>query len=69
MMIIARLVENFDIARLVQKAGGCQELECPICLEEMRPPVIVIITYMIVLIILFILITLILIDGDASSSS
>ena len=55
MMIIARLVENFDIARLVQKAGGCQELECPICLEEMRPPVIVIITYMIVLIILFIL--------------
>ena len=42
-MIIGRLVENFDIARLVQKAGGCQELECPICLEEMRPPVIVIV--------------------------
>ena len=34
-----RLVENFDIARLVQRAGGCQELECPVCLEEMRPPV------------------------------
>ena len=48
MMIIARLVENFDIARLVQKAGGCQELECPICLEEMRPPVIVIIIFIIV---------------------
>ena len=47
-MIIARLVENFDIARLVQKAGGCQELECPICLEEMRPPVTVIILYIII---------------------
>ena len=66
MMIIARLVENFDIARLVQKAGGCQELECPICLEEMRPPVIVIITYMIVLTNLFILTILILFDEDAS---
>ena len=65
-MIIARLVENFDIARLVQKAGGCQELECPICLEEMRPPVIVIITYMIVLTNLFILTILILFDEDAS---
>ena len=38
-----RLVENFDIARLVQRAGGCQELECPVCLEEMRPPVMMII--------------------------
>ena len=43
-LILARLVENFDIARLVQKAGGCQELECPICFEEMRPPVILVIS-------------------------
>ena len=36
---LEKLVEDFDIRRLVRRAGACEELECPVCLDEMRPPV------------------------------
>jgi len=31
-------VENIDLNRLLAVASPCSDLECPICLEEMKPP-------------------------------
>ena len=31
-------VENIDLNRWLAVASPCSDLECPICLEEMKPP-------------------------------
>jgi hypothetical protein len=31
--------ENFDMTKLLQQSNSYSELECPVCLEEMKPPV------------------------------
>ena len=31
-------IRNIDLNRILNQTSSCSELECPICLEEMRPP-------------------------------
>ena len=31
-------IDNIDMERLLNQSSSCSDLECPVCLEEMRPP-------------------------------
>ena len=35
---IEHAIENIDLNKILNQSSSCTELECPICLEEMRPP-------------------------------
>ena len=41
-LLISRLqstIDNFDMTKLLQQSTSYSELECPVCLEDMKPPV------------------------------